>query len=166
MNETDLALFENYKIRRHFDAETETWYFSVIDIVRALLQQNDYQAARNYWKVLKNRLNKEGSETVTNCNQLKLEAEDGKLRLTDVASAETLLRLIQSIPSPKAEPIKLWLAKVGYERMQDMADPARSLDRALRSDRRELFAAGGWKKRNWQAKQPGGRRFTEVGSSP
>ena len=89
-----------------------------------------YQAARNYWKVLKNRLNKEGSETVTNCNQLKLEAEDGKLRLTDVASAETLLRLIQSIPSPKAEPIKLWLAKVGYERMQDMADPARSLDRA------------------------------------
>ena len=130
MNETDLALFENYKIRRHFDAETETWYFSVIDIVRALLQQNDYQAARNYWKVLKNRLNKEGSETVTNCNQLKLEAEDGKLRLTDVASAETLLRLIQSIPSPKAEPIKLWLAKVGYERMQDMADPARSLDRA------------------------------------
>ena len=159
VNETDLALFESYKIRRHFDAETETWYFSVIDIVRALLQQNDYQAARNYWKVLKNRLNKEGSETVTNCNQLKLEAEDGKLRLTDVASAETLLRLIQSIPSPKAEPIKLWLAKVGYERMQDMADPARSLDRAQRSDRRELFAAGGWEKRNWQAKQPEGRRF-------
>ena len=130
MNETDLALFENYKIRRHFDEKTETWYFSVIDVVRALLQQSDYQAARNYWKVLKNRLNKEGSETVTNCNQLKLEAEDGKLRLTDVASAETLLRLIQSIPSPKAEPIKRWLAKVGYERMQDMADPARSLDRA------------------------------------
>ncbi len=130
MNETDLALFENYKIRRHFDEKTEKWYFSVIDVVRALLQQSDYQAARNYWKVLKNRLNKEGSETVTNCNQLKLEAEDGKLRLTDVASAETLLRLIQSIPSPKAEPIKLWLAKVGYERMQDMADPARSLDRA------------------------------------
>ena len=86
MNETDLALFENYKIRRHFDEKTETWYFSVIDVVRALLQQSDYQAARNYWKVLKNRLNKEGSETVTNCNQLKLEAEDGKLRLTDVAS--------------------------------------------------------------------------------
>ena len=86
MNETDLALFENYKIRRHFDEKTETWYFSVIDVVRALLQQSDYQAARNYWKVLKNRLNKEGGETVTNCNQLKLEAEDGKLRLTDVAS--------------------------------------------------------------------------------
>lgn len=130
MKDHELALFENYKIRRHFDEETETWYFSVIDVVRALIQQNDYQAARNYWKVLKNRLNKEGSEAVTNCNQLKMEAEDGKFRLTDVASAETLLRLIQSIPSPKAEPIKLWLAKVGYERMQDMADPARSLDRA------------------------------------
>jgi hypothetical protein len=143
MNETNLALFENYKIRRHFDEETETWYFSVVDVVGALLQQSDYQAARNYWKVLKNRLNKEGSETVTNCNRLKLEAEDGKLRLTDVASAETLLRLIQSTPSPKAEPIKLWLAKVGYERMRDMADPARSLDRAQRSDRGELLAAGG-----------------------
>jgi len=130
MKDHELALFENYKIRRHFDEETETWFFSVVDIFQVLIQQPDYQAARNYWKVLKNRLNKEGSETVTNCNQLKLEAEDGKLRLTDVASAETLLRLIQSIPSPKAEPIKLWLAKVGYERMQDMADPARSLDRA------------------------------------
>jgi len=130
MKDHELALFENYKIRRHFDEETETWFFSVVDIIQVLIQQPDYQAARNYWKVLKNRLNKEGSEAVTNCNQLKLEAEDGKLRLTDVASAETLLRLIQSIPSPKAEPIKLWLAKVGYERMQDMADPARSLDRA------------------------------------
>ncbi len=130
MTENDLAVFENFKIRRHFDEQTETWYFSVVDIIQVLIQQSDYQAARNYWKVLKNRLNKEGSETVTKCNQLKMIAEDGKLRLTDVASAETLLRLIQSIPSPKAEPIKLWLAKVGYERMQDMADPARSLDRA------------------------------------
>ena len=130
MNETDLALFENYKIRRHFDAETETWYFSVIDIVRALLQQNDYQAARNYWKVLKNRLNKEGSETVTNCNQLKMTAEDGKQRLTDVADVEQLLRLIQSVPSPKAEPFKTWLARVGHERLQELSDPAMSLDRA------------------------------------
>ena len=130
MNETDLALFENYKIRRHFDENTDTWYFSVVDIIQVLIQQSDYQAARNYWKVLKNRLNKEGSQSVTNCNRLKMEAADGKKYLTDVASAETLLRLIQSIPSPKAEPIKLWLAKVGYERMQDMADPARSLDRA------------------------------------
>ncbi len=125
-----IAVFENFKIRRHYDEGTETWYFSVIDIIQALIQQPDYQAARNYWKVLKNRLKKEGCESVTKCNRLKLEAADGKKYLTDVASAETLLRLIQSIPSPKAEPIKLWLAKVGYERMQDMADPARSLDRA------------------------------------
>jgi len=124
------AQFEDYDIRRAYDEQSETWYFSVVDIIRALLQQPDFQAARNYWKVLKNRLSKEGSETVTKCNRLKLMAEDGKMRLTDVASPEVLLRLIQSVPSPKAEPIKLWLAKVGYERMQEMADPARSLDRA------------------------------------
>jgi hypothetical protein len=126
----NLAIFEGYKIRRHFDEKTETWFFSVVDIVQVLIQQPDFQAARNYWKVLKNRLNKEGSETVTKCNRLKMTADDGKMRLTDVANVETLLRLIQSVPSPKAEPIKLWLAKVGYERMQEMADPARSLDRA------------------------------------
>ena len=125
-----LAIFEGYKIRRHYDENTETWYFSIVDILQVLIQQPDYQAARNYWKVLKNRLNKEGSETVTKCNRLKMVAEDGKMRFTDVANPETILRLIQSVPSPKAEPIKLWLAKVGYERMQDMADPARSLDRA------------------------------------
>jgi DNA-damage-inducible protein D len=125
-----LAIFEDYKIRRAYDEETEIWYFSVVDIIRALLQQSDYQTARKYWKVLKGRLGKEGSQLVTNCYQLKMTAEDGKQRLTDVATPETLLRLIQSVPSPKAEPIKLWLAKVGYERMQDMADPARSLDRA------------------------------------
>ena len=124
------ASFEGYDIRRIYDDQTETWYFSVVDIIRALLQQPEFQAARNYWKVLKNRLSKEGSESVTKCNRLKLEAADGKKYLTDVASPEVLLRLIQSVPSPKAEPIKLWLARVGYERMQDMADPARSLDRA------------------------------------
>ena len=102
----------------------------MVDIIQVLIQQPDYQAARNYWKVLKNRLKKEGSESVTKCNRLKMEAADGKKYLTDVADPETLLRLIQSVPSPKAEPIKLWLAKVGYERMQEMADPARSLDRA------------------------------------
>jgi DNA-damage-inducible protein D len=126
----DLAMFEDQKIRRIYDEETETWSFSIIDIISILTQQPDYQTARNYWKVLKNRLKKEGNETVTNCNRLKMTAEDGKARLTDVANAETLLRLVQSIPSPKAEPIKLWLAKVGYERMQEMADPSKSLDRA------------------------------------
>jgi hypothetical protein len=130
MTESKLAVFENYKIRRHYDEETETWYFSVVDILKVLIQQPDYQAARNYWKVLKNRLKKEGSESVTKCNRLKMEAADGKKYLTDVADPATLLRLIQSVPSPKAEPIKLWLAKVGYERLQDMSDPARSLDRA------------------------------------
>jgi hypothetical protein len=126
----DLIIFEDYKIRRLYDEETETWYFSIVDIIQVLTQQPDFQSARNYWKVLKNRLNKEGSESVTKCNQLKLEAADGKKYLTDVANAGTILRLIQSVPSPKAEPIKLWLAKVGYERIQEMADPERSLDRA------------------------------------
>ena len=124
------AIFEEHEIRRVYDEATETWWFSVVDIVQVLTQQPDYQAARNYWKVLKNRLSKEGSESVTKCNRLKLPAADGKNYLTDVATAETLLRLVQSVPSPKAEPIKLWLAKVGYERMQEMADPARSLERA------------------------------------
>jgi hypothetical protein len=128
--ENALAVFENYKIRRIYDEKSETWFFSVVDIIAALIQQADYQAARNYWKVLKNRLKKEGSESVTKCNQLKLLSADGKKYLTDVANPETLFRIIQSVPSPRAEPIKLWLAKVGYERIQDMGDPARSLNRA------------------------------------
>jgi len=129
-NEKALAVFEEFKIRRTYDEKTETWYFSVVDIVAALIQQPDYQTARKYWNKLKERLRKEGSQSVTNCHRLKLEAADGKSYLTDVADPETLLRIIQSVPSPKAEPIKLWLAKVGYERIQDMSDPARSLDRA------------------------------------
>ncbi len=124
------AFFEEHQIRRVYDETTETWLFSVIDIVQVLTQQPDYQGARKYWKVLKGRLDKEGSQLVSNCYQLKMTADDGKQRLTDVATAETLLRLVQSVPSPKAEPIKLWLAKVGYERMQEMADPALSLNRA------------------------------------
>jgi hypothetical protein len=126
----DLAIFEGHRIRRLYDEKTETWFFSVVDIIQVLTQQPDYQTARKYWNKLKERLGKEGSQLVTNCHQLKLEAADGKSYLTDVATAETLLRLVQSVPSPKAEPIKLWLAKVGYERMQEMADPARALERA------------------------------------
>ena len=125
----DLAIFEGHEIRRHYDEPTETWWFSVVDIIR-VLTQTDFQSARKYWKVLKGRLNKEGSQLVTNCYQLKMPAADGKSYLTDVATAETLLRLVQSVPIPKAEPIKLWLARVGYDRMQEMSDPARSLDRA------------------------------------
>lgn len=129
-NQNSLAIFENFRIRRYYDEKTETWYFSVIDIVAALIEQKDFQLARNYWKVLKNRLTKEGSEVVTNCNRLKLLAEDGKMRETDVADVKTILRLIQSVPSKKAEPIKLWLAKVGYERMQEMTDPEKALNRS------------------------------------
>ncbi len=122
--------FDGQAIRRVYDEDTEVWWFSVVDIIQVLTQQPDYQTARKYWNKLKERLGKEGSESVTNCNRLKLPAADGNNYLTDVATAETLLRLVQSVPSPKAEPIKLWLAKVGYERMQEMADPALSLDRA------------------------------------
>src|ERR1035438_4399191 len=104
----DLAFFEGHKIRRLYDEKTETWWFSVVDIIQVLTQQPDYQTSRKYWKVLKSRLAKEGSKLVTNCYQLKMAADDGKQRLTDVANAETLLRLVQSVPSPKAEPIKLW----------------------------------------------------------
>lgn len=124
------AMFEASAIRRIYDDATETWWFSVVDIIQVLTQQADYQTARKYWNKLKERLGKEGSESVTNCHRLKLPAADGKRYLTDVATAETLLRLVQSVPSPKAEPIKLWLAKVGYERMQEMADPGLSLARA------------------------------------
>ncbi|VAW51020.1 Prophage antirepressor [hydrothermal vent metagenome] len=127
---TDMTLFEDHQIRRVYDEESEIWWFSVIDIMQVLTQQADYQTARKYWNKLKQRLDKEGSQSVTNCHRLKLPAADGEKYLTDVATAETLLRLVQSVPSPKAEPIKLWLAKVGYERMQEMADPAMSLNRA------------------------------------
>ncbi|MBK7816005.1 MAG: Bro-N domain-containing protein [Rhodocyclaceae bacterium] len=106
------AFFETQAIRRVYDETTETWWFSVVDIVQALTQQPDYQTARKYWNKLKERLGKEGSQLVTTCHQLKMLAADGKQRPTDAATAETLLRLVQSVPSPKAEPIKLWLAKV------------------------------------------------------
>ncbi|GEM_PF-771283 len=150
----ETALFEQHQIRRVHDESTGTWWFSVVDILQVLIQQPDYQAARNYWKVLKSRLAKEGSQVVTNCNRLKLAASDGKQYLTDVATAETLLRLVQSVPSPKAEPIKLWLAEVGHERMQELADPALALDRA-----RELWKSHGCSENGsstaWPARRPG-----------
>ncbi|MFZ2188635.1 MAG: BRO family protein [Candidatus Moraniibacteriota bacterium] len=125
-----LAIFEGQKIRRIWDTEKELWYFSVIDIIQALTQQADYQTARKYWNKLKERLRKEGNQSVTNCHQLKFEATDGKFYLSDAASVETILRLVQSVPSPKAEPIKLWLAKVGYERVQEISDPEKALNRS------------------------------------
>ena len=126
-----IQLFENKRIRTAWDAGKEEWYFSIVDVVGVLTDQPDYQAARNYWKVTKKRLKDEGKETVTSCNQLKMTATDGKKRLTDVADAEQLLRIIQSIPSPKAEPFKLWLAQVGRERIEETIDPELTIDRAL-----------------------------------
>ena len=122
-----IKLFEEKKVRTHWDSEKEIWYFSITDIIAILTESVDPLA---YWRKLKERLKAEGNETVTNCHRLKMIAADGKMRLTDVADAEQLLRLVQSIPSPKAEPFKQWLAKVGYERMQEISDPAKSLDRA------------------------------------
>jgi hypothetical protein len=131
------AIFEEREIRRLYDEKTETWFFSVVDIVQILTQQPDFQTARKYWNKLKERLGKEGSQLVTNCHRFKLPADDGKMRLTDVANAETLLRLVQSVPSPKAEPIKLWLAKVGYERSGiDLHGPRRTIHPPNRRDHR------------------------------
>ena len=128
MNDMDMTAFEEHGIRRLYDEETETWFFSVIDVVAAL---TDSANARDYWFKMKKRVKSEdGFELSTICRQFKMLAPDGKQRLTDAANAEGLLRIIQSIPSPKAEPFKQWLAKVGYERLQDMADPSRSVDRA------------------------------------
>lgn len=129
-NKKAIAIFEGSKIRRQWDEEKELWLFSVIDIVAVLSQSSN---PRNYWKVLKNRLKKEGSELVTKCNQLKMPFSDGKFYLTDVADTETVFRLIQSIPSPNAEPFKLWLARVGYERLEETADPEIAINRALKT---------------------------------
>lgn len=123
-----LKLFESKKIRSHWDAEKEQWYFAIADVIAILTDSPNPQV---YWRVLKKRLKDEGNETVTNCNALKMEAPDGKQRLTDVADTEQLLRLIQSIPSPKAEPFKQWLAKTGYERIEEIQDPEKSIDRAM-----------------------------------
>ena len=124
------VIFKKKYVRRHWDEDKELWYFSIIDVVSILTQSVNPQA---YWRKLKERLIKEGSQTVTNCHALKMHAKDGKMRLTDVADTETLLRLIQSIPSPKAEPFKLWLAKVGYERIEEIEDPEKAFDRAMKT---------------------------------
>ena len=125
--------FSGTNIRRHWDADKELWYFSVVDVVAVLTSQEDFQVARKYWNKLKERLVKEGSQSVTNCHRLKMVAADGKYYETDTADTETLFRLIQSIPSPKAEPFKLWLAKVGYERLEDINDPELGINRALKT---------------------------------
>jgi len=129
-NNKQITIFEGQKIRRLWDDKKEKWYFSVIDIMAVLTEQPDFKKAQSYWTTLKSRLKQEGNESVTKCDKLKLQSADGKYYKTDVADAETLLRLIQSVPSPKAEPIKLWLAKVGYERMEEMGDPEKALNRS------------------------------------
>jgi len=125
-----IALFNQKQVRRHFDEDKELWYFSVINVIEILTDSINPQA---YWRKLKERLKKEGNETVTNCHGLKMRAIDGKMRLTDVLDTENLLRLIQSIPSPKAEPFKLWLAKVGYERIEETEDPELAFERAMKT---------------------------------
>lgn len=126
---TKIAIFEGRKIRRHWDEEEERWYFSVVDVVAVLSGSVN---ARKYWNKLSQRLRQEGSEVVTKCHQLKMQASDGKYYLTDVADTETMFRIIQSIPSPNAEPFKLWLAKVGYERVEESEDPEKAIQRAMR----------------------------------
>jgi hypothetical protein len=133
MNKKDntIILFNEKQVRRHWDEDKELWYFSIVDVLEILTESENPQV---YWRVLKKRLLDEGSnETVTKCNGLKMKARDGKMRITDVADTQTLLRLIQSVPSPKAEPLKLWLAKVGYERIEETEDPELAIDRAMQT---------------------------------
>ena len=126
-----IQLYEDQPIRTAWVEDEEEWYFSIVDVIGVLTEQTDYQKARKYWNKLKQRLSEEGSQLVTNCHQLKMTAQDGKKRLTDVANTEQLLRLIQSIPSKKAEPFKMWLAQVGRERIEETIDPELTIDRAL-----------------------------------
>ena len=126
--ETAIKLFESKHVRTSWDADNEKWYFSIVDVIAVLTESPN---PRNYWKVLKHRLLREGNQSVTDCNQLKMQSSDGKYYKTDVADTEQLLRLIQSIPSPKAEPFKQWLARVGYERIEETEDPEKALDRAM-----------------------------------
>lgn len=138
-----LQLFEEHKVRTAWDSEQGKWYFSIVDVVAVLTDSVDYQTARNYWKVLKNRLTAEGNETVTKCNQFKMRAADGKMRKTDVADTEQLFRLIQSIPSPKAEPFKQWMAQVASMRLDQMQDPELSIEQAM-ADYKRLGYSDAW----------------------
>ena len=135
--ETAVKLFEQKQIRTHWDDELEKWYFSIVDVVGVLTESAN---PNNYWKVLKNRLKKEGSQLVTNCNQLKMQSSDGKFYKTDVADTEQLLRLIQSIPSKKAEPFKLWLARVGSERIDEIEDPEKGIERLMETYLRKGYS--------------------------
>ena len=130
--EKKAKIFEGKKVRTHWDEDKEKWFFSIVDVI-SILTDSDFQTARNYWKVLKYRLNEEGNESVTNCNQLKMMSSDGKYYLTDVGDTEQILRLIQSIPSKKAEPFKLWLAKIGNERIDETHNPELAFDRAMKT---------------------------------
>lgn len=129
--DTAIRLFEEQRVRSIWNDTTEKWYFSVIDIIAVLTEHSEYKKAQSYWTTLKSRLRKEGSEIVTNCDKLKLVANDGKLYLTDVADIETIFRLVQSVPSPKAEPFKLWIAKVARERLDEIEDPEIGIDRLM-----------------------------------
>ena len=138
-----IQLFEQKKVRTVWDTEKEKWYFSVVDVCGVLTDSKDALTARKYWNKLKQRLKEEGNETVTNCHQLKLRAADGKMRLTDVADTEQLFRLIQSIPSPKAEPFKQWMAQVAAKRIDQMQDPELSFEQAV-ADYRRLGYSEAW----------------------
>ena len=138
-----LQLFEERKVRTTWDNEQEKWYFSIVDVVAVLTDSTDYTTSRKYWNKLKQRLKEEGNETVTNCHQLKLRAADGKMRNTDVADTEQMFRIIQSIPSPKAEPFKLWMANVASTRLDQMQDPELSIEQAM-TDYRRLGYSEGW----------------------
>lgn len=135
-----IQLFEDRRIRTAWDEANEEWYFSVVDVVGVLTDSPDYNTGRKYWNKLKQRLKEEGSELVTKCHQLKMTAADGKKRLTDVADTEQLLRIVQSVPSPKAEPFKLWLAQVGRERIEETIDPEQAIDRALETYQRKGYS--------------------------
>ena len=135
-NNHKIQIFNGQKVRTAWNADEEKWYFSIVDVCGVLTDQPDYDHARNYWKVLKHRLIKEGNETVTNCNQLKMLANDGKMRLTDVADQQQLFRIIQSIPSPKAEPFKQWMAQVASDRLDQMQDPELDFQQAFEDYRR------------------------------